>query len=159
MAVSDGSFKLQRGASAAIIEGRGNQHSRALIANRVPGRRTEHSPYRTEVAGVFGIVTYVLRIAAKYKITSDSIRVGLDGQAVVEVLQNINWIQPSRASYDLFQGIKGSIDSTKIDFEFFWVEGHQDEKYKAISYEGHLNIACDSLAKTFWNETKGRNNH
>ena len=86
LVVSDGSFKLQRGTSATIIEDRGNQQSRALIVNRVPYRRIEHSPYRAEVAGVFGIVTHILRIEAKYKVTSDSIRVDLDGQAVVKVL-------------------------------------------------------------------------
>ena len=44
--------------------------------------------------------------------------------------------------------------NSRIHFYFFWINGHQDDLGWTISYEGHLNIDCDNLAKAYWNETK-----
>lgn len=41
-----------------------------------------------------------------------------------------------------------------MDIEFFWVEGHQMERYGHSSYEGDINDMCENLAKLFWNSTR-----
>ena len=88
LAISDGSFKNNRGTSAGIIEKEGVPESRMIILNRVPGISDDHSPYRAELAGVCGTITAIEKIVEHYKILSGKVRVGLDGQSVIQRIKN-----------------------------------------------------------------------
>ena len=157
LAVSDGSFKNDRGTSAAILELNYVPSSRIILMNRVPGQNKDQSPFRSELAGIISIVAYINKLAIQHKINSGSIRIGLDGEAVIKVLKNRTFLKPKQKSYDLFQYLQNLVDGSCISVSFFWIKGHQDELKGDITYEGELNIACDNLAKAFWNETRLRN--
>ena len=77
LAVSDGSFKNERGTAAAIIENEGQESSRIIITNRVLGVLGDHNPYRAEVCGLFGILVCVEAICKCFKVKSGTIRLGL----------------------------------------------------------------------------------
>ena len=76
LAVSDGSFKKGRGTSAAIIEELGDPESRIIIMNRVPGARKDHSPFRAELAGVIGIVSFIVRLARRKNLDMEALELG-----------------------------------------------------------------------------------
>ena len=159
MAISDGSYKLERGTSAAIIEERSNPASRIIVLNKVPGSRIDQSPYRSELAGVCGIIKMIEVIIAMYRVKGGSIRIGLDGENVVKRLNNPDYLKVFHQSYDLLQFILSKTARLPINVNFFWVKGHQDDLGKKITYEGELNIQCDALAKAFWNYSKGGTNN
>ena len=58
IAVSDGSYKTEFGTSALALEGE-DSTNRIVAVNVVPGDPTDQSSYRSELAGIFGIVTMV----------------------------------------------------------------------------------------------------
>ena len=85
LAVSDGSYKNNRGTSAGIIERRGVPESRLIVLNRVPGIADDHSACRAELAGVCGTITAITKIVQYYKITTGTARIGLDGQSCYNI--------------------------------------------------------------------------
>ena len=154
IAISDGSFKNNRGTSAGIIEDEGVPETRMIILNRVPGIPNDHSPYRAELIGVCGTITMIEQYVEYYKIRSGKARIGIDGQAVIQRLKNPDSIRSTMPSQDLLRYITNKVSKIPIDIEFFWVKGHQDDLGEEITYEGELSIQCDALAKQYWNATK-----
>ena len=158
LAVSDGSFKNERGTSAIIIEKEGDETSRLIIANRVPGTQGDHNPYRAEICGVMGIITCIEAICKYYNIRAGRLRLGLDGESVIKALKRQN-LSTSQDSFDILQVIKLKLDRLAIQVDMFWIKGHQDDNGKrmeSLPYDSQLNIMCDSLAKSYWNETIGK---
>ena len=119
LAISDGSLKLRRGTSAAIMEDEGIPQSRIIILNRVPGFAEDQSPYRSELAGVCGIMTLTENLIRYYNIKSGSIRIGLDGESVVKRLQNPGSIKAGHRSFDLLQYITRKVEKMPITITFF----------------------------------------
>ena len=161
LAVSDGSFKHDRGTSAALIEDYGVKESRMIITNRVPGKMGDHNPYRAEACGVLGIITCIEAICKKFNIQSGSIRIGLDGESVILALRR-QVLSTNQDSFDILQVIKHKIKKLKVQVNMFWIKGHQDNKGKKLDdlpYDSQLNIMCDGLAKAYWSETKYRNDN
>ena len=158
LAVSDGSFKQERGTSAAIIENKGDESSRIIITNRVPGIKGDHNPYRAEACGVLSILTCVESICRQFNIKSGRLRLGLDGESVILAIKRKN-LSTSQDSFDILQVIKKKLNTLKIQVDLFWIKGHQDNSNRRLEdlpYDAQLNIMCDGLAKAYWNETRHR---
>ena len=82
-AVSDGSYKdfRQAGSSAFIIAPTKDKGTVCLEgANFVTGLPDEQSSYRSELAGVLGVLTCVEAFVKFYKISDGSITIVLDGE-------------------------------------------------------------------------------
>ena len=158
LAVSDGSFKHERGTSAAIIENKGEESSRIIITNRVPGIKGDHNPYRAEACGVLGILTSIESICKQFNIKSGRLRLGLDGESVILAIKR-KILSTSQDSFDILQVIKKKLNTIKIQVDMFWIKGHQDNndrRLEDLPYDAQLNIMCDGLAKAYWNETRLR---
>ena len=110
-----------------------------IILNRVPGITDDHSLYRAELAGVRGTITAIEKIIYHYKILSGRVRVGLDGQSVIQRIKTPDSIRSTMPSQDLMWYIINKVNDIPIDMEFFWVKGHQDDYGEIITYEGELN--------------------
>ena len=153
--MSDGSFKDGRGTSAFVLEDE-RQKGRVMGVNAVPGEFEDQSAYRSELAGVSGIIATIQCICTTHNITQGSIEVGLDGlQAMKEI--SGNWpIKPSQSDYDLLQDIRRKIQKSPITWKWRWVEGHQDDgkKYKDLDRWAQLNVECDGMAKEYWNSRR-----
>ena len=154
IAVSDGSFKLQRGTSAAVIEVKNRPGSKIIILNKVPGLPRDQSPFRSELAGVCGVIMVLETLIKHFNIRKGSIKIGLDGESVVKRLKDTKYLKAKYKSYDLLSFIVEKTIKLPVKIEFFWVQGHQDDKGKTITYEGNMNIQCDAMAKAFWNSTR-----
>jgi hypothetical protein len=73
---SDGSFKDEAGTSASLAKG--DDYSLALVScNLVPGRASDQSAYRSELAGVVGSLILVWLTYVRHGITEGNVR--LDG--------------------------------------------------------------------------------
>jgi hypothetical protein len=83
IAVSDGSFKDEFGTSALVLEGEDSKNW-IIAVNVVLGDPTDQSAYRSELAGIFGIVTMVRALCEVYEILEGSICVGCDGETALK---------------------------------------------------------------------------
>jgi hypothetical protein len=81
VAISDGSYKDNFGTAALTIEPDNPTSNNCVLAtNVVPGRPEHQSSYRSELSGLWGIVTMIQCLCDKYGITSGAVTVGCDGK-------------------------------------------------------------------------------
>jgi len=120
-AVSDGSFKDERGSAAWIIEG-------PMLALRLtgqvytPGHATDHSSFRSEVVGIIGTVytlTYWPPVSTKLVL-----RLACDGLLVINRLSNNHPIDPTEPHADLLQAAWTLINTSAYMIQLKFVCGH-----------------------------------
>jgi hypothetical protein len=151
-AVSDGSFKQQRGTSAFLLEGSDGSDNRVVGLNEIPGEADEQSAYRSELGGISGVIAAVDCICRLHGITTGGINCRLDGEQALLHASGVDPLDPQRASFDLLTDIRNKIKASPLVWTFDWVEGHQDDRHGTFDFWGELNDVCDSLAKTYWNQ-------
>jgi len=78
---------------------------------------------------------------------------------VLKVIWNWGSIMHNQGCFDLFQSLRIRVAKSKIDFDIFWIKGHQDDLGLPIIYEGHFNMSCDNITKDYCNEIKHNNDH
>ena len=153
VAVSDGSYKDGIGTACYIIESE-DATERIVGLVDVPGREDEQDSYRSELAGVYGIINF-LSILSKYgEINDGHVVVACDGKGALykafDVLNNVTTRAPH---FDLLSGIhyiRRTLPYTIIPKH---VKGHQDRQgASVIDRLALLNIECDFHAKVFWDE-------
>jgi hypothetical protein len=130
-AVSDGSYddSRQAGSSAFIIAPNKDKDTVCLEGmNFVTGLPDEQSSYRSELAGVLGVLTCVEALAKFYKIGEGSITIALDGESAIYKSDSEWPLSINQSSFDYIQVIRNIIKALPISVKFHWVEGHQREK-------------------------------
>jgi hypothetical protein len=155
IAVSDGSYKDDRGTAAFILE-RSDQFDlsgRIIGVNAIPGEAVYQSSYRSELGGVSGIIEIVGILCELHSIPAGVIEVGLDGEQAMKNISGTWPLQPRQADFDLLQDIRAKIAKSPVTWKWRWVEGHQADtkKYSDLDRWGQLNVECDGLAKEYWN--------
>jgi hypothetical protein len=150
-AVSDGSFKHNRGTSASILTG-SNPKIRIMSVNNVPGNPDEQSAYRSELAGISGSISLIKAVCEKHDVTSGRITIGLDGERAMIAVSTSESPMAKSPDFDLITDIRGKIASLKIDINWKWIKGHQDKNTSVtnLDFLGKLNVKCDTLAKRYW---------
>jgi hypothetical protein len=148
-AVSDGSYKDNRGTSAFLLES-GTGDGRIIGMNEIPGAAKDQSPYRSELGGISGVLATVDCLCRRHQIKTGSITCRLDGFQAMYHASGPDPLDPQRASFDLLVDIRNKIKSSPITWKFLWVEGHQQERHGEEDFWGKLNNICDSVAKAFW---------
>ena len=156
VAVSDGSFKEEFGTACWIIENElGTERIIGLID--IPGSKKDHDAYRSELGGLYGIVTAVDILVEISKLKEGGIEIGCDGMSA---LNRAFWvdkddISSKQAHYDMISGIQGMTNDSKIQYSTRHIKGHQDDIAEAdLDKWAILNIECDLRAKEFWKEIK-----
>lgn len=151
-AISDGSYKNDSGTSAFMLCSE-RLDNRIIGVNTVPGNSTEQSAYRSELAGVSGIIHMLKLLCVKCKITKGSVKIGLDGEQAMKAAGGSWPLKYEQADYDLIKDIRNKIKALPIQITWQWIEGHQDdnEDFQRLDTWAQRNIQCDSLAKLFWN--------
>ena len=112
-----------------------------------PGEIECLSPHRAEMGGAACNAFIILAICEFEQIKQGRVKMGLDGDRAMKECSGKSPLQASQASFNLLQTIRIMIDKSKINFEFFWVEGHQLERHGKCLHEGTLNDLCDQWAK------------
>ncbi len=144
-AVCDGSFKDKSGAAAWIIEGP-NSALRLMGNWHTPGMTSDHSSFRSELAGILG----ALHTLTFFPPTTEkpSLRLACDGLSVITRLQMQRLIDPTKPHADLLTAAKTLIDMSPYQIILAFVRGHQDTGYPTVLiHDAWLNVEVDLIAK------------
>jgi len=142
--VSDGSFSQEAGAAAWIIEGR-TASARIIGTMITPGNPTDHSSFRSELAGIYGALCTLE--ALDLGPTTQSCRVACDGKSALDRIQSTHPILPTEPHADLLQAIRSKTNAG-ICIQWCHVKGHQDGTTPTVlTRDAWLNIEADLLAK------------
>jgi hypothetical protein len=151
-AVTDGSFKLQRGTAAFTLVdlASGVQFTGA---NHVPGLPTDQCAYRSELTGILGTVILIDIVCQFFQITSGQVTIGCDNLEAGR--HGIYFDSPPSPSDDHFDIISAIFDIKKrlpVSLIYRHVEGHQRERYpgRPLDSWALLNDDMDTLAKAYW---------
>jgi hypothetical protein len=148
-AISDGSFKSKFGTSAFTIVD--DIQGSILGLNVVPGHPDDQSAYRSELAGLFGIVLVVNLLCSWADIMSDGIEVACDGLSALNKAFETWPLNPHAPQHDLLQVLRTLIAASPVKWTTCHVDGHQDNEPGAIlDFWVLQNIQMDNLAKVYW---------
>ena len=103
--VSDGSYKDECGTASWIIESKDRtQRIQGKVA--VPGYASDQSAYRSELAGLYGIVFVIETLVEVYCITHGGVSIGYDGLSALQQAVTTNRSATSaQQHFDLISGI------------------------------------------------------
>jgi ribonuclease HI len=152
IAVSDGSFKDNKGTSGWIVEG-DTQAGRIIGWNMVPGFLDDHSSYRSELTGILAILTLIKELCTIHDITTGGLTIGCDSESAVEKITDGTIELFKDADFDLVFTILNSLKSLPVKVQFRHIKGHQDKHKQEDELDRWeiLNIEADKLAKQAMN--------
>lgn len=117
----------------------------------VPGDKSTHSSFRSEITGLLAILEKVSGLCIKHQIALGEITIYCDNLTAVTVLNE--WKQykmnPSQKNADVISACLSLRDSINVSFKCKHIYGHQDRStpYHLLSPAARLNITMDSDAK------------
>lgn len=147
-AVSDGSYKDCIGTSGFILRG-ANRTIGAIGDNVVPGNPNEQSSYRSELAGISGVLAVVAAVCLKYDLSEGSLTVALDGEQAMLKASSTWPLSPTDTDFDLLVDIRAKILRLPVQICWQWIQGHQDKNtaFHALSGLAQDNVQADNIAK------------
>ena len=154
IAVCDGSFKDAFGTVAYMIES-DTSMNRLVAVLVAPGEAKVQSSFRSELAGLYGVVVMVNTICEQFGVTEGSIEVGCDCEKVLSQLfdEQLRYVPSTQQSdFDLRLAIRQKIDQSPIKFRYRHVAGHQDDGIEDLDRWAKLNVEMDALAKVYWED-------
>jgi hypothetical protein len=148
-AISDGSFKDEFGTSALTVVD--DADTSILGLNIVPGHPDDQGAYRSELAGLFGIVLLVNLLCSWAGILSGGIEVGCDGLSALNKAFDTWPLDPDDPHFDMLSALCTMIAASPLKWTTRHIEGHQDDDLtKALDFWALQNIQMDNLAKVYW---------
>jgi hypothetical protein len=155
IAVADGSFK--NGLSTSGFTIRQALSERGITgANRVPGRAEVQCSYRSELAGILGIVTVLSFLHTAYDLTGGSMIIACDNlSAGQKSLEDTGPAALSQDHHDMLRLIRDKTAKLPLTIRYQHVEGHQLKKYpgRPLDRWARVNEEMDALAKAYWHHT------
>jgi len=119
--------------------------------NQVPGPIKEGDSHRSELAGLYAIVTLVNCLCHHHRITQGSILVACDNTGALKPGAVDFLPKCSQKNLDLLQAIWKTLQESPIAWTTQHVYGHQDCKAKDSHRRlAALNCEMDALAKQHW---------
>ncbi len=147
VAVSDGSYQLEKGAAAWTIEGV-TAENRILGVGPTPGGSSDHSAYRSKLFGLWGIMMSLHRFTKDHQIANGHVTIACDGLSALRKAQNTHMTEPSEAHYDLILAIRALQKSIPLQLTFQHVKGHQNRgQTTVLPHLAWMNIKMDERAK------------
>jgi hypothetical protein len=129
IAVADGSFKNQLGTAAFTLIDEQTGH-RLEGANVVPGQPSDQSAYRSELAGIFGILIVCKLLCQIFKVSEGLIEIACDGLAAGHhALVCDASPSPTQDHFENIFAIKTMKQALPIISKYSHIEGHQKAKY------------------------------
>ena len=156
LGVSDGSFQHKFGTACWIIENAlGTERIIGLID--VPASSDDHDAYRSELAGLYGILRISTLLEKIGNIEKGSIEVGCDGKSALEqaLSKDKSEVTSNQSHFDIISSIHDIKENSKITYIPVHIKGHQDDDSEAeLDRYAHLNIECDLRAKGYLEEIR-----
>jgi hypothetical protein len=122
-----------------------------LGLNVVPGHQDDQGAYRSELAGLFGIVVVVLHLCLWAGIESGGIEIGCDGLSALNKAFDTWPHEPAHPHFNMLSSLRKKIAASPITWTTRHIEGHQDNNATAkLDFWAKQNIQMDNLAKAFW---------
>jgi hypothetical protein len=122
-------------------------------ANQSPGEAEDQSSYRSELAGILGVLVMVQSLCTLYEIQEGAIEVALDNKSAAEQSAGDWLLRPRQRDYDMLLDIRSWLQVLPIQVNFRWVKGHQDSSPPSNGREldawAKMNITADALAGQF----------
>ena len=151
--VSDGSYKFERGAAAWTIRAPGSPESTISGCCNCPGSTTDHSAYRAELSGLYGLFVAVRRLQ---QLTDSAVNIQLscDGlSALNQVFHSSLRIGPNRDHFDLIAACRRIRSELRTQPSFCHVKGHADSRADdtPLTELEEMNVWCDATAKAYLN--------
>jgi hypothetical protein len=114
-AISDGSYDpiTHKGTSSFIIVSGKTDKDPLEGDNWVPGIPKDQSAYRSELAGVGGILASTAIIIQKYNITSGAITIALDEESALDQAESEKPLRISQPDFNLLQDIRARINPSQ----------------------------------------------
>ena len=147
-------FKDEVGTSTWKIRGTTDEQHLTRV-NTVPGSAEDQSAYRSELAGLYGIVSALTCLCQHLDIREGAITVSCDGEVTLDYVfdWSAKWLKPTAPHLDLVSSLSKMIQSSSLQWRFRYVKGHQDDFAGPLDRWATLNVAMDQLAKDYWAET------
>ena len=126
--VSDGSFKEEFGTTSWVIENASG--TQRIMGNvLVPGFASDQSAYRSEIAGIYGLVMVTEAIKRLWGLEQGEITIECDGINALHESLDFRYkpISCNQQQFDLLSGIQGYLRSSTIRYVPEHVKGHQDK--------------------------------
>ncbi len=150
IAVSDGSYKDNYGTAAWTLQG-SDEEGAIEGVNIAPGHPKDQSSYRSEIAGLYGIIAAIKCVCTYHQVTQGSIEVGCDGeQALYNVFDPDRYVTVKNPDYDLIISCRRLLATVPINWKYRHIDGHQDNHmaYDDLDRWAQLNVDMDINAKT-----------
>ena len=107
--ISDGSFKDEYGTACCVIEGE-TPRGRIFGSCITLGNAKDQSAYRSELAGLYGIITMLEAICQYHAVTAGNAEIGCDGmQALRYGTTDTDITSPKYLDYDLISAIRAAM--------------------------------------------------
>ena len=154
-AVSDGSFRpdSSSGAAAFTLATSPDVYDASLRLtglNFTTGTRAAQSPYRSEAAGIIGVLSAISVLVSQFSITSGALTIALDGLSALNEAKGEWPLEIDRPCFDYLQAIRNHVAALPITIHWRWVEGHQREKgISQMDWWAQMNDFVDSEAKAY----------
>jgi hypothetical protein len=157
--VSDGSYKNTYGAAAWTI---GTEERDGLLAGKVicPGGPDDQSSYRSELTGLYAMMTVVFHLCQFYHITEGQVEICCDGaSALTTAFDKGPFLSHYIPDYDLIGAIYALRKSSTIQWSHRHVKGHQDNYSSDLDIWAQCNVDMDAKAKSFLATTQRSARH
>ena len=118
--VSDGSAKLGQTATAFTAMSHDDSEPAFQGSFPIPGRYKEQDAYRSELAGLLGIMMTVNFLCIPYNVQKCKVTVGCDNKSALWTSFKTDYININRSSRDLLQAIHFQRDISTVE----WVPRH-----------------------------------
>jgi hypothetical protein len=153
-AVSDGSFKELFGTAAWTL----HITDQCVIQGQCtsPGEPEDQSAYRSELTGIYGIVSTIWTLQHKWSCVGE-VTVGCDGlSALRQAQKTTDFIDPNVPQFDLIMAIRTIIAQTNWKWNWIHVKGHQDavNELSQLDRWSKWNVQMDTLAKQEWTSAR-----
>ena len=114
ISVSNGSFQKSHGTASWVLEGT-DQKNHITGDNVVPGDDEDHSDYRSELSGLYGIAITVHAICKFHHIEKGALEVGCDGEsALLKCFTRHQQISLHTDHFDLIVAIRQLMEGTPV---------------------------------------------
>ena len=113
----------------------------------IPGRIKEQDSYRSELAGLLGIIMTVNFLCIIYNITKGKVTIGCDNKSALWTAFHTENITINRSSRDILQAIHHQRKLSTIEWQTKHVKGHQDDTNQELDDWEKANIEMDTNAK------------
>ena len=145
--ISDGSAKDGRAAMAFRNVGTDLDHPAFQGGQGIPGSYEDNNSFRSEAAGLLGLLTTVNLICIINNISSGGITVGCDSKSALRTAFHKDRVRPCQASRDIIQAIHHQIHRSPLTWTTKHVKGHQDDVKDTLTDWEQANVDVDLWAK------------